>query len=671
MTDEFVSSLYKEFVTDYSKADSVEINNIHIYGGPGVGKTTLARAIGYIIAMQYGLENTCCIEANFLPTAIEAIDPSKKVFVLHIDDPMAQQDARRPMSDNVTEAAKYFNEIRHIIARKIIRYKIKTYLSTDTLPDRIEKLIRLEAWSELREEFPDEVITAQAIVYTIFGPQTPEIDLRLHQSKLWNIFKGFGSMDEKRKEQIRRRLGEYMYLLGKYEKNWRSGNKDYQSYSILEDPFTNKKGIIIIKPKPFIFEKVERGEHHYVEQMKDISQIADRWSEFIYKNRKDMKPPYSVFYTQQMRFMALRNFIRDCIAKNKNPIENRELDPREQSFLKYIIKHISLLDDSIIKFYGMQNEKEKLEAIAENVIEELERIKIKPTLSSATRIIRAVIRKKFEDEPLLEKKGFWTKINDEIIYQWYSKHPEDFEKQEKEEKKKKQVPEISNAIAEKATVSTLDKNKATVEFKLDIEDLVNKIVEADPSKRAYALIYKFSEGIGTEKLRHKDIAEESEELLGEKITYETSKERKKRFMGLVSRELGSAFESWLKNTIDNGYTLKGILEDVTEVERFGNIGEPDLVCRHEDGSYTVISAKCLNSNRSETFERAEFNPEIRYDTELKNSGYESKILVIFQNIGIPHMLSYRVYKDGDDIPANITFSPSEAGKIFFEKEVIT
>jgi len=671
LTKEFLDSLKIELSTDLSKTDRVSVHNIHIYGGPGVGKTTLARTIGYHITKIYGIENVCCIESNFLPTAVESIDPSKKIFVLHIDDPMAEQDAREPMSEGVRAAGRYFNEIRHIIARKIIEHKLKTYLETDELPDRLQKLIRLEAWEELREEFPPQVIFANAIIFTIFGPQTPEIDQRLHQSKLWDIYKGLGSLDEKRKKRLEDTLGKrYMELLGRYERLWRHGYKKYQSYSIIVDPLTNRKGLLIMYPKPSPFTRVEKGEEHAIGEIKEISTRADKWAEYIYHNRFSLNPAYNVFNTQQMRYMSLRNFLRDILRYDYNPIEERKLSTDERAFLKKMLKHVGILDDRIVKYYSSQSEDEKIQTIANYIVEKLEEHNLKPKGELAKQLMRAIARKAFKGEDLLNKTGIWKKIQDEVILQWFEKHPDDFISQVQKESKTEIAPAVSEKTIERATeTKQTDDRKVKAEFNLELMDLINSIVEKDPSKQSYAKIYILTEGLQGEKLRHKDIAEESLELLGEQITVETSKWRKKKFAGLLAREMGFAFEMWLQKIISEGFEIKNVLENVVEVQRFGGTSEPDLVCRHADGSYTVISAKCLYSSRSETFDRNDFLPEIRYLEKLQNAGHDARLLIIYRNLGIPGLLAYREFKNPDDIPPNITFAPSEANKVFFEKNV--
>ena len=669
LTNEFLESLKMKIPEDVSKTDRVSVHNIHIYGGPGVGKSTLARTIGYHITKIYGPENVCCIESNFLPTAVESIDPSKKVFVLHIDDPMAEQDAREPMSEGVRAAGRYFNEIRHIIARKIVEYKLKKYLETDELPDRLQKLIRLEAWNELREEFPDHVIFANAIIFTIFGPQTPEIDQRLHQSKLWNIYKGLGSLDEKRKKRLEDILGKrYMELLGKYERLWRHGYRKYQSYSIIVDPLTNRKGLLIMYPKPSPFTRVEKGEEHAIGEIKEIATRADKWAEFIYHNRYSLNPPYNVFNTQQMRYMSLRNFIRDTLKQDFNPIENRRLSTDERAFLKKMLKHVGILDDRIVKYYSSQGEEEKIQLIASYIVEKLEEHNIKPKGELAKQLMRAIARKAFKGEDILNKTGVWKRIQDEVILQWFDRHPEDFIQQQKKEQYDAE-PMVTKETITTATETKQSEDTIRAEFNIKIEDIIADIVRRDPSKESYAKIYILTEGLQGEKLRHKDIAEESLELLGEQITVETSKWRKKKFAGLLAREMGFAFEQWLQKIISEGFEIKNVLENVEEIQRFGGTSEPDLVCKHKDGSYTVISAKCLCSTRSETFDRKDFLPEIKYLEKLKNAGHEARLLIIYRNIGIPGLLAYREFKDPEDVPPNVTFAPSEANKTFFEKKV--
>ena len=75
----------KDMTKDFFKAlefnipeRAVELVNFHIYGGPGVGKTTVARAIGFHLKEFYG-DDCQCIECQFLPDAVpHHIDPSKR-----------------------------------------------------------------------------------------------------------------------------------------------------------------------------------------------------------------------------------------------------------------------------------------------------------------------------------------------------------------------------------------------------------------------------------------------------------------------------------------------------------------------------------------------------------------------------------------------------------------
>lgn len=133
--------------------------------------------------------------------------------------------------------------------------------------------------------------------------------------------------------------------------------------------------------------------------------------------------------------------------------------------------------------------------------------------------------------------------------------------------------------------------------------------------------------------------------------------------------MGFLFEEWIDEVVEAGYVIPHVLEDITEIEhaRRGSVGISDFIFTHSDHSKTVTSVKVYRSSRSETLLRKEFNPELRALNDLKEKGEDARLLILYRNIGIPHMLTYRIYHNAGDVPANITFSPSEANQVFFTR----
>jgi hypothetical protein len=667
-------------------AEEFIVNGLKVHN---CGKSTLQRAIGYHIKKYFG-ENCQCLECSYLPDAIHHIDHKKQVLVISVDDPMGAaeeggtQDARRGSSEDVNYARSTFNAIRHIYKKRILLNRAELYYGKP-LEDDIIRAIELyhDNSRKLNELLPSELANVGGIIYMIWGPQLPTIDQTFHQNKVWNIYKGFSAMDAKRKQTLRNALGSFwMHKLGEKERGWRrERNIDAKSWSIIEDPYTNEKGWLYVKPKENVFRKVDRGGKGFQEKIKIDTEKMDVWAQHVYENRDILMPPYNPFDKKENRTRSIANFLKDILKANKDPRTFEDLAPHNQLFLKILLKNkISELDDRIIKFHHLHmDERELVEAIARELVDIIEKegisiIKLKGSRAIVHDLARSrlPVYKQFVDSP-----GNFKRIYDHILYLWYVNHPEDYTKKiDGQPSEAKKIPDkIPDEMVNSATVN-LPENM--IEFNVSEREIVDYIIKENPQYHDRALIYLYSEGIDEyDMLAHRQIYNASQdEGLRKRYGFteaftsiEAVKYRKKQFRGMMSYVLGQLFEDWLEKILLEGYEIEGVLEDVSTVQHsnYEDKGKPDFVLKHGDGSYTILAAKCYASTRSETLEKDEIAPEIRYHNQLLEQGKKSRIIVIYTNIEIDHLLIVYVYEKTADIPNNLTFPPSMKSQFFFKK----
>jgi len=666
-TERFINTLYKPLPNDTSVFDNIQLSNIHIYGGPGSGKTTTARSIGEIIMYHYGEEITQCIESSYVPEAIEAMDPEFSVFVLSIDDPMREQDARKPSDPIVQEACNDFFEIRHIFHRKKTRYNLKKYLDVDKLSKIDEVLIAEEKWSMLAKKYPKELFRVRALIYTIFGPQVPQIDQRLHTAKIWEIYKAYGSLDLARKNLLEQQLGDgfFIFKLGENEKKWRSEGKiEFMSRSLVKDPFTKKDigWLWLTPPEENVFESVERGEKRHRRHIETETDMLDEWAQYIFQERKFLSPPYIPHDRIHSKQSAIRNFIRDVQRSNIDPRTNERLSAQEQVFLRKTANLVKLLEDRISKIYASQSDEVKIEAIAEALIKKAEEDDLNPYQKRSQALFRALSHKiDVTDRDLLRKSGVWVRIFDEIIYQWTKKHGVPSKKKKEEQPIDEGAIRIP-IIREQMKKKMEDEGDIAV-FDISLDDIISNLLDERPDLMNNASIYcHLFSYCDYDHMTYKEMSLNSEELFGEFLNIEQLRYRKKQFEGNLSQKLGDMFEIWLEVILNQGYEIPGVLEDVELAERKAGHGQPDIILTHKDGKQSVVAAKCYNSQRSESFEKAEFNPEIKYFNRLLR--LKGKLFFIYRNIGINDMLVCKVFNSSDEIPKNVFFSPKDEKIVF-------
>lgn len=682
-TEDFFKSLHVPVPTKHK----IELFNFHIYGGPSTGKSELARAVGHHLKNYYG--DMCqCIECQFLPDSIHHIDPTRSVIVISVDDPMGAaeeggtQDARRGMSEDVDIARATFNAIRHIYRKRVLLHRAEQFCGK-SIPDRIQQAIDLyhDNYERLCEYLPREIATVGAVLFVMWGPQMPTIDQTFHQNKMWNIYKGFSSMDEKRKRELHSHLGSFwMQKLGGKEKAWRrGGDESAKSWSVIEDPYTNEKGWLYITPKQNIFQKVDRGGKGFQEKIRVDTERMDTWAKYIYQNKNSLMPPYDPFGKKENRTRSLSNFITDVLKSDKDPRTFEKLSPHVQIFLKRTLKgKITPLDDRIIKYhFSNMDERAQIESIAQQLVVLLEEESISPHMKSGRAITHDLARRRISGyRQLIDKPGNFKKIFDHLLYLWFQLHPEESKRGKAEEKTKPKVADIKDEkLIRQATVEI---NNNCIEFIISEQELIESILNENEGWHDGALIYQHTEGIGNRDVltnRQMYLISQNEDQRKEYgfteafKSIEAVKYRKKQFRGIMSYKLGKLFEDWLEKMLVDGYHIMGMLDDIQTVQH-GNYeqkGNPDFVLKHNDGSFTVLAAKCYASTRSETLEREEISPEIRYHNTLLERGEKSRIAVIYTNIQIPHMLIVYIYENASDVPANLTFSPSMQNHYHFIK----
>jgi len=640
------------------------------------GKTVMARSIGEAISDFYGAEITHCIESSYIPEAIAAMDPSKTVFVLSIDDPMREQDARKPNDPIVDEACQSFFEIRHILMRSKVKYNLKEYLGISKLSKIDEQLISAERWQDLAKKYPLHLMKCSALIFTIFGPQVPQIDQRLHQAKMWEIYKAYGSLDVRRREVLEKELQEHFYIqhLKDNEKLWRiDKNLLYMSRSLVKDPFGEKRcgWLWVFPPKKMVFDRRERGEIRHQERLKNETDLLDEWARYLYHERKNLQPPYTPNEKIHDRRTSINNFIRDTVSTGIDPRTGAQLSPQDQTFFRKTRNICSAIDDRITKMFIVAEDEDRIREIAIQLIEMAEEEEMSPFQRSAQALFRSLSHKmEGRDEEFLRKKGIWTRIFDEIIFMWIKKYGEEpiGEEEQPRSDGAARVPMLVEQMREDAKKSLVEFNTGdTAKFNLDLQDAINLVLQTRPDLQNGMDIYCNMYGLCShDHMTCREMSLNSMTLYGQQLTEEQVRYRKEQFEGCLNQRIGDMFEIWLETVLNQGYELPGILEEVEHAERIGGNGKPDLVITHTDGRESVGAAKCYNSQRTESFEKAEFNPELLHHSRLlRNKG---KIFLIYRNLGIKDMMVVKVFDSAIDVPTNVFFSPKEAGMFVFRKK---
>jgi hypothetical protein len=321
------------------------------------------------------------------------------------------------------------------------------------------------------------------------------------------------------------------------------------------------------------------------------------------------------------------------------------------------------------------DERDNIERVAQRLIQICEDEQISPHMAKGRNIIKDLARRKISSHrQLIEKPANFRKIYDHLLYLWHQMHPEE-QKSGKTATKKITTKEQDKELVEKAT-HTSDN---IIEFQISEEELINTILESDPSQQERAVVYMMGEGIGNydiytnRQIYEISQSEDQRNKLNIPIEYtsiEAVKYRKKQFRGTMSYVLGGLFEDWIENILEEGYIIPNVLEKVEYIQHSDysdTHGKPDFVLQHEDESYTVLSVKCYISPRSETLKKEEIGPEIAYHNKLSEEGKKSRIMVLFVNIKIPHMMVIYTYNTSAEMPPKLTFSPSQANQFFFQK----
>ena len=694
LTNEFLNSLYVPI-----PQNKIELVNIHIYGGPGTGKSVLSRAIGFNIKKIYG-DKCQCLECSFLPDAIPHINPIRPIIVISIDDPMGaanesggSQDARLGMTSDIITARHTFNAIRHIYAKRVLLNRARKIYGSQ-LPDEVEKYIELyhDNRNKLKSILPMNLAHVGGILFTIWGPQLPTIDQTFHMGKHWNIYKGFSAMDEKRDATLRKTLGySWASKLSQKEYSWRSKNNlDDQSWSVIENAFTREKGWLYLKPTENVFEPVDRGGKGFQEKIKVSTEKMDTWAKHIYENRGSLMPPYDPHAKKEDRNRSLSNFLKDTLKANINPQTFDELSPAYQIFLNSLINSkgkITELDDRILRYHSMNiNERKSIESLAQELVPVIENEKMSPKMRNARAIIRDVARRKFpEHKELINKPSNFMRIYDHFLYLWRQYHPDE----KADTVGKTRINKEDQKLIEHATKES---RKDAVEFSVTEEELIQSIMRERRDYHDSGLIYMYSEGLGNNDiLSNRQIYMISQDpkqrkkygFKSEFISEESVKYKKKQVRGLMSFKLGAIFEEWLEKILLKGYCVPGMIDNVRYVIHGGEKERPDFILVHNDDTATVLAAKCYASPRSETLEKDEITPELKCYNDIMQKGKsatikinekkeirikDARIAIVYYNIKIPHMLVVYIYEHASDVPTNLTFPPSLANKQFFRKK---
>lgn len=674
---------------DKKKVYDFHIPENHTFIGNNIinHNSTLARAIGYHLREHYG-DRCQCLEASYLPNVLHEIDPECDVIYLSIDDPMGggddggSQHARKGTTEAMTTAIEKYNAIRHIYRKKVLLHRAEK-LYGSPVPDKIIELIdrHHKDPDALLQFLPESIGKVSGILFVVWGPQLPTIDQTFHQNKLFEIYKGLSAMDEKREQTIRKRITSYwLKKLGEKEATWRRGkNIDAKSWSIVRDIYTQEIGWLYVPPaEKNVLKHVVGGGKGFQKQIKVDTETLDEWAQFIYTNKDMLMPPYDPFSKQEDRRRSLINFLTDSLANDKDPRNFEPLKPHVQLFFKKVLKNkIKALDDRIIKYhYSNMDERDHIEKIAKRLIQICEDEDITPHMTSGRNIIKDLARRKISSHrQLIEKPSNFRKIFDHLLYLWHQMHPEERKPGSSRPEKKITTKEQDEHLVKQATVES----ENLIEFQLSEEDIINTILKNDPSQQERAVVYMMGEGIGdydiytNRQIYNISQSEGQRKKLNIPMEYssvEAVKYRKKQFRGTMSYVLGELFENWVEKILEEGYIIPGILEDVEYIQHSDyseTHGKPDFVLQHEDESYTVLSVKCYISPRSETLKKEEIGPEISYHNKLLQDGKKSRIMVLFVNIKIPHMLIVYTYNSSAEMPPKLTFSPSMAGQFAFQK----
>ncbi len=679
---------------DKKKVYDFHIPNNHTFIGNNIinHNSTLTRAIGHHMKEHYG-DRIQCIETSFFPNALDEIDPGCDVIYISVDDPMGggeeggSQHARQGMSEAMQHAIEKYNAVRHIYRKKVLEHRAKKVYG-DPLPTQIQGWIDnyYKNPDKLLEYFPKKIAEVSAILYIGWGPQLPTIDQTFHQNKKFEIYKGLSAMDQKRESEISSRIGrDWLAKLGRKEEQWSVFNKmEAKSWSVIRSIYRKEIGWLYMEPAPEnVMQDVRTGAKGVQKKIKTDTDSMDSWARYIYEERNDLMPPYDPFDKKENRVRALKNFITDILRSNKDPRNNfDQLIPNNQLFLQTILKSgIQRLDDRIIKHhYGSQDERKQIEDVARQLTRILEEEGLSPTMKSGRNIAKDIARQKItKHRELLDKTSMFMKIFDHVLYIWYQIHPEEFTKKQKEGMTSAGERMKSKGDDEKLLKEATVEDENEIRFKIDEMSIINSILEESDEWNDRAYIYIHSEGLGEHGiLSQNEILKISQSERASEFGFdqpfksiEAIKYRKKQFRGIMSYKLGKLFEDWLDEIIGEGYELPGMIEDVVDFqhpEYEETHGQPDFVLNHKGESHTIVSAKCFASTRSETISKSELGPEIRYHNTLVQEGKKSRIVVVYQNIKIDNCLIAYEFDKVSDIPENLTFPPSMAGRYVFKKQ---
>lgn len=95
--------------------------------------------------------------------------------------------------------------------------------------------------------------------------------------------------------------------------------------------------------------------------------------------------------------------------------------------------------------------------------------------------------------------------------------------------------------------------------------------------------------------------------------------------GMISKTIGEAYEKW---AAEKWATEPGVVK----VERFGGVGEPDILVHHDNGRITVVSCKCYYDNKTTSIPIKQIEPEVLKAAELAKEGLLNKLVVDFNNM---------------------------------------